>query len=444
VPVLKQPAFTSQPQGPVEIDWSNPLTRGLQVAILPQQGDLVSGGGRVRRGSSALIPTRYGMSAWAPYTGTGANDFQFEVTVDAPGDRTFAVYASNVNSIGNNFVTQFLNDGDSLDNLQIGPTSFVATLDNNSAPSITVTQSAIPRLYAGRRQGNLAYASVDSTFSASAGTGTRGLQTRSLYFGRDSNSGINTVDSTTYFALYWARFLSEVELRTLAKNPWQLFRPRSQVLWVSVGSSPDVSVALTGVSSTLAVGTPVEALSYALSGVAGTLAAGTVASASSRALSGVAASLAVGTLTPALSVPLSGTAVTISVGTVTTGSSVTAALTGVSSAVAVGTPVASVVYALSGVAVTVSVGSVVPASSRGLTGVSTTTAVGSVRPALAYALSGVASTLAVGSVSTAGDVVRALTGVSLTVSVGTVTAVSGASITLLSGSFIRYRKLNPP
>lgn len=203
----------------------------------------------------------------------------------------------------------------------------------------------------------------------------------------------------------------------------------------AVGSvTPNTTVALTGVAGTSAVGSVTPSTTVALTGVAGTGAAGTVTPNTTVALTGVAGTSAVGTVAPSTTIGLTGVSATGAVGTVTPsggdGGNVTVALTGVSATGSVGSVTPSTAVALTGVAGTSAVGSVTPSAAVALTGVAGTAAVGSVTPSMTVALTGVASTSAVGSVSVlaSGDVTVALTGVGATASVGSVTA-SGGDVT---------------
>lgn len=203
-----------------------------------------------------------------------------------------------------------------------------------------------------------------------------------------------------------------------------LFRPPNRIrvrpaTFIPGAPSANVSVALTGVSGTGAVGTLVDSISYALTGNAATGSLGNVGDAISYALTGNQATGAVGTLGRAITYGLTGVAGSGAVGSVSSGTGGSAALTGVSGTGSVGTVVSSVSYALTGVAGTGSVGSV--SRSQALTGVNATGAVGTPVSAISVALTGVLGSGSVGSVQDAGNIIKALSGVSATGSVGTVT-----------------------
>lgn len=130
-----------------------------------------------------------------------------------------------------------------------------------------------------------------------------------------------------------------------------------------------------------------------------------------------------------VTVSISGVSSTTAVGSVTPSSTV--ALTGLSSTADVGTLGVSVSVPITGLSSTLSVGSLVPSTSVALTGIESVTAVGTVGVSIAVPITGNVSTSAVGSVtvSIGGDVTVAISGVSSTVSVGSLTPSVSVPIT---------------
>lgn len=191
----------------------------------------------------------------------------------------------------------------------------------------------------------------------------------------------------------------------------------------------DVTIALTGVAATGAVGTVGVVHDQALTGNAGTGAVGSVAVAHAQALTGAAGTGAVGTVGVDHVQALTGVAATGAVGSV--GAAVALALTGVAGAGAVGTVGVDHVQPLGGVEGVGAVGTVTVAGSpdvtAALSGVAGTGAVGTVGVDHVQPLSGAAGTGAVGTVTavSGGDVTVALTGVQGTGEVGTVAASGG-------------------
>lgn len=136
--------------------------------------------------------------------------------------------------------------------------------------------------------------------------------------------------------------------------------------------SADVTVGLTGTSSTTAAGSVAGSRTVAVTGGASTGSVGSVAPATSKAVTGSSASGSPGTLVPGAAIGLTGSAGAAAVGTVSAGSAVTAALTGVSAAAQAGSVGPGTSKSLTGPASTGSVGTLTPTTgvTAALTGVS--------------------------------------------------------------------------
>ena len=214
-----------------------------------------------------------------------------------------------------------------------------------------------------------------------------------------------------------------------------------------VGSvTSNITVALTGVSSTGAVGTVTAALAESLSGVTGTGSVGSVTPNSAIAItqdaatgsvgtvtanqtysiSNVTGTGAVGSVTAAPNIPLTQVSATGAVGSVSPAK--TASLSQVSATGAVGTVTAALSAGVSQVVTTGSVGNVPGGDSDALTGVSATGSVGSVSPSWTVALTNVTGTGAVGTVTASFSI--GISQVSATGAVGTVTYFSYVSVAL--------------
>ena len=213
---------------------------------------------------------------------------------------------------------------------------------------------------------------------------------------------------------YW-RARARNYLGTNSYSAWSTVRS------FTIASSPDVTLALTGVAASGAVGSFGRTLALGLTGV---LATG-----------------ATGTLTPTITygATLTGVAATGAVGSVV--GSRTLGLAGLSSTATAGTLASSRSTGITGIAASGALGSfgVTKSGSVTLTGVLSTGAVGSLSPATARALTGVLGTWAVGSVLPSADVTVALTGVNSATAVGAVIssqtkAITGNAATGAAGS----------
>ncbi len=237
-------------------------------------------------------------------------------------------------------------------------------------------------------------------------------------------SGSQTSESISLI-IVWDRALTVTEARKIAANPWQIFKPEERVVFAAGPLSPDVTVALSGVSGTLSLGSYSLTSAVPLTGVLGTGAVGALLPVSAFAATGVSGTLSTGSMLADTAVPLTGLASTISVGTLTAETGTIVALTGVSGTLSTGTLGVELSVPLAGVAGTAAAGTVGPVTALAATGVEGTLAVGSVLPAFSIPLAGEAITTSLGTVVVAGGTVTvALTGVSTTVSLGSLAALA--------------------
>lgn len=230
---------TQQPQYPVDADWSNPITRGLEFLwsattptielIKGQNGTIVSGdtapirdldkNGLAVRGGGGVARRRMTWSG-APYKSSV--------------DYTVATFCMKESTAGNPF------DADdvygvrmfqlSYDNAQF--IAFNTSVANFGAANPTPVDFKA-QLYAGRVSAGQITSWIDGVSSSPVTiTGTvQGCASNSIFSvgafatnngGTQYNSGFN---GKIYICAYWARALYDAELKSLSANPWQLFRP---------------------------------------------------------------------------------------------------------------------------------------------------------------------------------------------------------------------------
>lgn len=190
----------------------------------------------------------------------------------------------------------------------------------------------------------------------------------------------------------------------------------------SVGTlTSAIAQTLTGSSSTTSTGSLKSLIAYTPSGNTFTASSGTIKSAITYTPSGQAITASAGTIKSAVSYTLNGTAVTASQGTITasTGGAVSVNLSGSSITVSPGTLVAAISNTLAGSSITSSAGTLVQTISQSLSGGSISATAGTLTSALA----------------------RTLSGSSATFSTGTLSALTGSTITIKAGSWIRYRTI---
>lgn len=228
--------WTSQPQIPVGVDWSNPLSRGLVFA---------SYGGNDRN----LVTSRQSSSTVAPSSVTPAStglkrDFNgstsavlFQNETVLTGDLfTFAcnIYPTSVSSrftvfgcenFANGFMLEigavFTSGTSTMSALYSGVGSPDQAVDNS------ITVNAWNRICYVRTNGNPTskfYVNgfgvdlrhgLTSPFSSSAHSRTLGRR----------SSGSQPFLGAIEYAFLYSRALSEAEIKSLAANPYQIFRP---------------------------------------------------------------------------------------------------------------------------------------------------------------------------------------------------------------------------
>lgn len=418
--LIRQARRRAQPRLKVAIDWSNPITRGMTLAVLPIGGgffDAVSGmrgaptgstppaltnttgqRGMLHPGGATTVsysdfgalskPSDMALSggtifAWGAQAGLGGiaerNDNNtvnagWSVGIDGGGFLNFLAEHSSVNYLKRTTSA-----------VPTTPTSVAITvLGNPMSDSDTV-------FYVGGQQA--------ATVLNAGGSGSTGSDlANTLYVGRASfNSSGSTFagsfNGTLELVLMWNRQLSAAEIASLHANRYQIFRQTSRRI-ITYLPPTNVTVALTGNAATGAVGTlaPTHTVKIG-AGDAATGAVGNITTPITVALTSVHATAAVSKATPAHTVALTGNSAAGAVGSVTSASALT--ITGVATSGAIGTLASSTTVALSGNNSAGNVGVVSPAVGAAITGAGSVGAVGTVLAGdanVTLALSGVTAT----------------------------------------------------
>ncbi len=250
-----------KPTDPVEIDWSNPITRGL-VFFLPLQGNL-----SVLRGPSGGFysgPEDWRSTEWVLNGGAVFEPGRFGMGVrfDSAGDSIDT--ASNVdpgfwldNGIGLTFLTLFEVDDWTVANQRIYGISDsfeFATWESGFDYSQQIYDSS--GVHADNRGDGVGRAAFDSnkllvmsngwedvavpprrqamyvngeeiTYSESSVPANDPGAAGTFSVGRRGAAATGMVGNLYGFGL-WNRFLSQAEAEALTKNPWQIVRPKRQ------------------------------------------------------------------------------------------------------------------------------------------------------------------------------------------------------------------------
>jgi hypothetical protein len=426
--------YTQPQSGPAQIDWSNPLTRGLIGAFVPglpvnlvdrvsilniYTGTAPTIG--VRKAGKVVSASAYGYPAPANASAPEALLFDSHVLTafvvasqDASSNSEYALTRSNGSSAPSWGIG--LHSG-----TNNGPYAQIGSF--NFSPISGSSFGTAPQTAAVTGDGSNAVVYFNG---AQFATGTYTPPTnqysngRQLIFGSLSGTG-GQQQIRPALGLVWNRPLTAAEIRQISDNPWQLIKSPQRVLRVATGGT-SANANPSGVSVSALVGSAIASAGATASpsGVSASSAIGTTAASGGASASslGVSAVSAVGSITAngGAGASPAGVAVIASVGTAAVSAGATvAAPAGVSASASVGTVTATGAGA----------GTAAPA------GVSAAASVGSVSVTGGAAVSpaGVAATAAVGqAVASAGTAgIASPAGVGAAASVGSVNVSAGAS-----------------
>lgn len=243
--ILLPRSYSSQPQGPVEIDRSNPITRGLATVFLPTQRypsiDLVTKVFDTATTRGALLPGTNGVRY--AVTGTGItwslNFAPVGIPASYPALSVFALFeqydTTTTGAIfgGGNNSTQYArfvknNDG----SVTFGPNS------NTGASGITGPILNTNQVYAlaAINQGNERELFVDAVSVASSSTSITFLNGAYGYAGSSFLAG-NFRRIGLYCGYVWTRRLTPFEIKSLTDNPYQIFKRQNLLIPAQTGGT---------------------------------------------------------------------------------------------------------------------------------------------------------------------------------------------------------------
>lgn len=255
-----------QPQGPVAVDWGNPLARGLLSAI-----DIRGGQGRDLCAQSSVIGAT-GISTGAGLIGVAA---KFPGT----GTPNFSVTTSNAASYSVGAVVQSYVDNQiqlMVDNDDVTTRVFQFRQSDTNLLEFITFQGGSPYFltlaWPKRRIGSAVAASASGTVTNLAAdgavqSGTSGSVNAisgSTFVGCSKNSfGRFPWNGLIALAPIWGRALSPGELASWTENPWQLFRAPKPIVFSfpsatipTLSSATVVNVSTTGATPQVYVDFP--------------------------------------------------------------------------------------------------------------------------------------------------------------------------------------------
>jgi invasion protein IalB len=218
----------TQPQTPVQIDWSNPLTRGLASVISAPINDVV-----VSTGTRAVAAYPKGIAFDGTMRITKGNSFDQGSSTTIAFIRTkaltgvLAVAASNDASPNTNRLWLGLQNDNTLRvSNSINDINFGAATAN--------TDYAIAYI----NTGSTGYGYLNGNFVASGSHTLSGIGRATAM---DYGTGGFAWTGVVYLVLGFSRPLSATEIKALSNNPWQIFKPTARLLWV-VGAGGGLTV----------------------------------------------------------------------------------------------------------------------------------------------------------------------------------------------------------
>jgi hypothetical protein len=243
--ILKRP-WTEQPQGPVEIDWGNPLTRGLVAAfnlsniafvenLANNTGGSTTTGGTLTRSVGSLGLCAVSSNGWlsvadatdsmrinsGPLTHVGVCEIS---AVDANFGGVFSTSdGSNNGSFGlqrkGTSANLYINRGNDSDSTTTVP---LADLVASKCWAVASRDSTIGSAF----ELDVGLTTTQSSTLTAATGSQSGAGIRANFFAeRGRNTSFNS-DGKYYAHFCWNRYLERAERREILLNPWQLFAPR--------------------------------------------------------------------------------------------------------------------------------------------------------------------------------------------------------------------------
>ena len=258
--ILERP-WTRQPQGVVGVDWSNPLTSALCVAVHGADRYLQNKNGRkiwttngttktaTARGIALQCHLSQTNLEWASYEpivtadGIGLNNFTLMVCANpAAGSGAVQHLIAQKNDAGGAPYSQCFisSNADNTNTYSSGGVTFgtygkepggVTSSSMVSKASVCDGNfhvfAGVRRFTSGSNSDHILY--VDGVVGATSNLVNRDLietPTRYLAIGSRGNGTTESFNDKIVFAYAWNRALSDAEVAQVSENPWQLFQPR--------------------------------------------------------------------------------------------------------------------------------------------------------------------------------------------------------------------------
>lgn len=259
--LMARPRWTRQPQGAVQIDWSNPLTRGLQCALSPyfehakQRRPTYSGTvAYSTRASGKSIDGNNAGLAYASVSGVGD-----PVTIMYAGSMTRSALTNVVAALGvssGNQLIGFQFSSNAANNRIIMRQTNAGGVTFREYGLNVTTASAEKVVLCGVVTGS---SSIDAYWNGKLdnGTLTTGSSGSNTSFNTAALGGVqraaNTyadTDNDGALFCYWNRALTASEIAAISAHPWQIFKPVTRTIGAVISgvtiSRPNSDITVTG------------------------------------------------------------------------------------------------------------------------------------------------------------------------------------------------------
>jgi hypothetical protein len=263
MPSLLLPAcYTQQPQQAVQIDWSNPITRGLAFAFIHGVvafGFCVSGQNAITYTGATSAPTPIGLGAKSTSTSSraynlgnngisGTNYSLFAIGTAGSGTTQSAIDADNASP---RYFQFRLNAG----KVEFIPFNTSAAVTGQPAFSTALTAAELSR---GFTMGATASATRTAAFQNLQVATATPSSLISIPAGTNFSIGARATGATGWTTgglsgVYgWSVTKADSEMLSLAANPWQIWKLPARRLWYATTSASDatgsLAATLSGVS----------------------------------------------------------------------------------------------------------------------------------------------------------------------------------------------------
>ena len=245
----------SQPQGPVEVDWANPLTRWLEFVTLPKARSInlgsgpktpiiLSGGGPLT--SSPLksgVPSRNVLDDYAIWDGSkfktsseytvfalirhDSNRGSYQNFIDADNGSSARIFQARLTTSNTVEFIPFNTGGSPF--FVYSTSTISGTEDTFDACRVLGGTASV--WVNGRLEGST---SVGSAATLGVANAKVALQVSATATG---GAGIQGFRSALYVGGILSRGASDTEIKSLSSNPWQLFKPVQRRVWFDGGAA---------------------------------------------------------------------------------------------------------------------------------------------------------------------------------------------------------------